>query len=139
MKTLLAISFAALVMLIGCESTYPIEQKIAGVFSIDNQPAPGILVRVVRRSGSRSNLACETPNPIAITDRAGRFMQIGNAYRGRYAVIVQEDTLCVDDNVVGTARIVRSIRLPCAAHLSVRNRPKADVPRYPSITYENIS
>jgi hypothetical protein len=76
----------------GCSTS--VDQSVVGTITSEGRPVPAMPVALVRRTGEG---ACGNPEPIAITDEKGQFLLSRRPRRGRIAVIVQEDTLCVQD------------------------------------------
>jgi hypothetical protein len=71
-----------------------VNQTISGTITSQGRPIPSMPVALVDRTDER---ACVSPEPTTTTNEQGQFRFSRTADRGRIAVLVQKDTLCVYD------------------------------------------
>jgi hypothetical protein len=78
--------------LAGCANSYDIGQTVEGIILSHDRPASALSVSLVN---SIDPNACERATAMAVSDISGHFSVSRTAKVGRFAVIVQNDTLCI--------------------------------------------
>ena len=78
--------------LTGCANSYDIAQHVEGTLLSRDRPASGLTVSLVNSIDPNS---CQRAIAMTVTDIGGHFSVSRTAKVGQFAVIVQNDTLCV--------------------------------------------
>lgn len=90
MRLLAALS--ALLSLAGCSNYTEFDQQVSGTLRMGESSSPAIDVALVQGA---SGPGCTNPPVFATTAPNGQFSGSRTAVTGRFAVIVQHDTLCI--------------------------------------------
>jgi hypothetical protein len=110
-------------ILVGCANSEEIDQLVEGTVVAGADPKAGLAVSVVQ---SIEPNACDGAKGMAETDSNGHFALYRKAKVGRFAVLVQRDTLCIFESGAWHS-VWRSLYGPAAPKMtfSCTRSPKA--------------
>jgi hypothetical protein len=87
-------SMLAVLLSVGCSSQTEIQQQVIGQLTINGIPAKEIRVALVPNANASG---CNQPLELSRLDQDGKFAFSRSAQIGRFAVLVQHDTLCIQE------------------------------------------